>query len=87
MEGKEIIEMIHENAKDGISLSLSSTGVTALSKRLLDMQKVIDEAMSIRYALSGLQGNAKSLGESLNLCFQALTDARYLIEEPPAGSP
>ena len=87
MTGCEIVEMIHENAKDGIPLSLSSTGVIALSKRLENMQKVIDEAMSIRCALSGLQGNAKSLGEAINLCFQALTDVRYLIEEPPAGSP
>ena len=59
MNGSEIIEMIHENAKDGISLSLSSTGVIELSKRLLDMQGVIDETMSVRYALSGSQGKAK----------------------------
>lgn len=87
MTGAEIVDMIHENAKDGISLSLSSVGVIALSKRLENMQKVIDEAMSIRCALSGLQGNAKSLGEALNLCFKSLTNVRYLIEEPPAGSP
>ena len=87
MNGKDIVSMIHESSRNGISVSISPTGVSALSEYLLNMQKVIDEAMSIRCALSGLQGNAKSLGEAIALCFQALTDARYLIEEPPAGSP
>lgn len=72
--------------RDRLASDLQATRAE-LEKRLENMQKVIDEAMSIRCALSGLQGNAKSLAEALNLCFQSLTDVRYLIEEPPAGSP
>ena len=87
MTGSEIVDMIHESAERGISISISPVGVIAISERLKNMQKVIDEAMFIRSALSGIQGNAKSLWEALSLCFQSLTDVRYLIEEPPAGSP